>query len=241
MAQSRLDRLLSASGKYTRSEAKDLIRKGKVTVDGTCVTKAETKCEDTADIVVCGVPLNFREYHYIMLNKPAGVLSATEDRRDTVALELLSEQYRALKLFPAGRLDKDAEGFLLLTNDGQLAHGLMSPRRHVDKCYYVRAEGSLDESDRVAFERGVIIDGDYQTMPAKLEIVTSGEESEAKVTVQEGRFHQVKKMFLARGKRVLYLKRLSIAGVRLDDSLAPGEYRALTEEEETQMKREAES
>lgn len=240
MAQSRLDRLLSASGKYTRSEAKDLIRKGKVTVDGVCVRKAETKCEDSADIIVCGVPLDFREYHYIMLNKPAGVLSATEDRQDTVALELLSEQYRALKLFPAGRLDKDAEGFLLLTNDGKVAHGLMSPRRHVDKCYYVRVDGSLDETDCTAFEHGVIIDGDYQTMPAKLEILTSGEVSEACVTVQEGRFHQVKKMFLSRGKHVLYLKRLSIAGVRLDDSLKPGEYRALTEEEETRMKREAE-
>ncbi len=241
MAQSRLDRLLSASGKYTRSEAKDLIRKGKVTVNGVCVTKSDTKCEDDADILVCGVSLNFREYHYIMLNKPAGVLSATEDRRDPVALELLSEQYRALKLFPAGRLDKDAEGFLLLTNDGQLAHGLMSPRRHVDKCYYVRVSGKLDEEDCVAFMQGVIIDGDYTTMPAKLEIIASGEESEAKVTVQEGRFHQVKKMFLARSKKVLYLKRLSIAGVRLDETLNPGEYRPLTEEEEKQMQKEAHS
>lgn len=239
MAKSRLDRLLSASGKYTRSEAKELIKKGKVLVDGACVTQAETKCEENAEILVAGEPLMFREYHYVMLNKPAGVLSATEDRRDAVALELLSAQYRALKLFPAGRLDKDAEGFLLLTNDGQLAHGLMSPKRHVDKCYYVRVDGSLNEEDCAAFAQGVVIDGDYQTMPAKLEIITSGAESEARVTVQEGKFHQVKKMFLARGKRVLYLKRMSIAGVELDAGLAPGEYRALTEEEEQILKEQA--
>lgn len=239
MAKSRLDRLLSASGKYTRSEAKEFIKKGKVLVDGVCIKKPETKCEESAEILVAGEPLQYRAYHYVMLNKPAGVLSATEDRRDHVALDLLSEQYRALKLFPAGRLDKDAEGFLLLTNDGQLAHGLMSPRRHVDKCYYVRVEGSLNEEDCAAFAEGVVIDRDYQTMPAKLEIIASGAESEAFVTIQEGRFHQVKKMFLSRGKPVLYLKRISIAGVALDAALAPGEYRALTEEEEKQLKKQA--
>lgn len=240
MPQSRLDRLLSASGKYTRSEAKLLIKRGKVFVDGVCVTKPESKCEENAEILVEGKPLNFREYHYIMLNKPAGVLSATEDRRDPVALELLPAQYQKLKLFPAGRLDKDAEGFLLLTNDGQLAHGLMSPRHHVDKVYYVRVEGALEVADCAAFSDGVVIDGDYKTMPAKLEILTSSEISEAQVTIQEGRFHQVKKMFLARNHCVIYLKRLSIAGVLLDSSLKTGEFRELTETEELQMKAAAE-
>lgn len=239
MAQLRLDRLLCASGKYTRSEAKLLIRQGKVSVDGVCVTKAESKYEEDAEIVVAGQALNTRQYYYLMLNKPAGVLSATEDRRDTVALDLLPAHYQKLKLFPAGRLDKDAEGFLLLTNDGQFAHGLMSPRRHVDKRYYVRAEGELEDADCAAFREGVIIDGDYKTMPAELHIITSGEISEAEVTVQEGRFHQVKKMFLARGKRVIYLKRIEIAGVPLDPALEIGEFRELTAEEEAQMKREA--
>ncbi len=237
MALSRLDRLLSASGKYTRSQAKDYIRTGRVSVNGVCITRPETKCEEDADILVCGEALNFREYHYIMLNKPAGVLSATEDRKDKVALDLLPAQYQKLKLFPAGRLDKDAEGFLLLTNDGQLAHGLMSPRRHVDKVYYVRVDGEFDETDVTAFREGVIIDGDYQTMPALLRILESP--SEAEVTVQEGRFHQVKKMCLARGCRVQYLKRLSVAGVVLDPSLAVGEFRALTRSEEEHLKRQA--
>jgi len=237
MALSRLDRLLSASGKYTRSQAKDLIRSGRVSVNGACITKPETKCDETADIVVCGEALNFQEYHYIMLNKPAGVLSATEDRKDTVALDLLPAQFQKLKLFPAGRLDKDAEGFLLLTNDGQLAHGLMSPRRHVDKVYYVRVEGEFCKEDAVAFREGVLIDGDYKTMPATLRVLESA--SEAEITVQEGRFHQVKKMCLARGCRVLYLKRLSIAGVTLDPSLKPGEFRALTHEEELHLKQQA--
>ncbi|MBQ3055033.1 MAG: rRNA pseudouridine synthase [Oscillospiraceae bacterium] len=237
MALSRLDRMLSASGKYTRSQAKDLIRSGRVSVDGVCMTKPEVKCEESAMITVNGEALNFREFHYIMLNKPAGVLSATEDRKDTVALDLLPAQFQKLKLFPAGRLDKDAEGFLLLTNDGQLAHGLMSPRRHVDKVYYVRVEGEFCEKDKITLQEGVIIDGDYKTMPAKLQILDSA--SEAEITVQEGRFHQVKKMCLACGCRVVYLKRLSIAGVRLDPSLQTGEFRSLTEEEEAQLKREA--
>jgi len=237
MALSRLDRLLSASGKYTRSQAKDLIRSGRVSVGGTCIIKPESKCEEDAEIIVDGEALNFREYHYIMLNKPAGVLSATEDRRDPVALDLLPAQFQKLKLFPAGRLDKDAEGFLLLTNDGQLAHGLMSPRRHVDKVYYVRVEGEFCKEDIVAFREGVIIDGDYKTMPAKLRILDSA--SEAEITVQEGRFHQVKKMCLARGCFVLYLKRLSIAGITLDPSLQTGEFRALTQEEEAHLKQQA--
>ena len=237
MALSRLDRLLSASGKYTRSQAKDFIRSGRVSVNGVCITKPETKCDEDADILVCGEALNFREYHYIMLNKPAGVLFATEDRKDTVALDLLPAQFQKLKLFPAGRLDKDAEGFLLLTNDGQLAHGLMSPRRHVDKIYYVRVEGEFCEEDCAAFREGVIIDGDYKTMPAKLRILDSA--SEAEITVQEGRFHQVKKMCLACGCKVLYLKRLSIAGVKLDPDLKTGEFRALTTEEEALIQYEA--
>lgn len=237
MALSRLDRLLSASGKYTRSQAKDLIRGGRVSVNGVCITKPETKCEEDAEIFVCGEALNFREYHYIMLHKPAGVLSATEDRKDTVALDLLPAQFQKLKLFPAGRLDKDAEGFLLLTNDGRLAHGLMSPRRHVDKIYYVRVEGEFCEEDAAAFREGVIIDGDYKTMPATLRI--SENPSEAEITVQEGRFHQVKKMCLACGCRVLYLKRISIAGVKLDPTLQTGEFRTLTEEEEGRLKLQA--
>lgn len=228
----RLDRFLTAGGLYSRSEAKGLVRAGRVSVDGVCIRRPEAQVEETARVVADSEQVHYREFYYLMLNKPAGVLSATEDRRDPTALDLLPERYRRIGVFPAGRLDKDAEGFLLLTNHGALAHALMSPRHHVDKVYFARVDGPLTEEDCAAFEAGVIIDGDYKTMPAKLQILSSGVVSEAEVTVQEGRFHQVKKMFLARNRCVIYLKRLSIADVKLDFSLQTGEFRELTEQEE---------
>lgn len=228
----RLDKILVSTGEYTRTTAKAAIRAGRVFIDGTVAKSADHKIDVEAScIVVDGEEILFRNFYYIMLNKPAGYLSATEDRRDATVLDLLPPKYKKIGLFPAGRLDKDAEGFLLLTNDGVLAHELMSPRHHVEKVYEVTVDGELDDEDIERFENGVIIDGDYTCMPAKLEILQSGETSLAHVTVMEGRFHQVKKMFLARNKCVIYLKRIFIGGIKLDFSLQIGDFRELTDDE----------
>lgn len=233
----RLDRFLVSTGEFTRTTAKAAIRAGRLSINGCVVQKPEEKvCPENCLIELDGVPMDYQEFFYLMLNKPAGYLSATEDRRDATVLDLLPEKYRKIGLFPAGRLDKDAEGFLLLTNDGLLAHGLMSPKRHVKKVYEATVDQPLDEADIAAFQKGIIIDGDYVCMPAQLEIVEGKEEKLGRVTVMEGRFHQVKKMFLARNKCVIYLKRISIGGVKLDFSLQTGEFRELSESEISQLR-----
>ena len=170
-----------------------------------------------------------------MLNKPAGVVSATEDPRDKTVIDLIEDRRRK-DLFPAGRLDKDTEGLLLITNDGALAHDLLSPKKHVDKKYYAKIEGTVTEEDVELFEKGVDIGEKRATLPAVLTILSSGEESEITLTIREGKFHQVKRMFEAVGKKVTYLKRLSMGSLVLDEKLLPGEYRKLTEQELTQLK-----
>lgn len=228
----RLDKFLVSTGEYTRTTAKAAIRAGRVFIDGAIAKFADQKIDTTVNsIAVDGEEIIFRNFYYIMLNKPAGYLSATEDCRDATVLDLLPQKYKKIGLFPAGRLDKDAEGFLLLTNDGVLAHQLMLPRHHVEKIYEVTVDGKLNNDDIEAFKNGVVIDGDYKCMPAKLEILQSGETSLAHVTVMEGRFHQVKKMFLARNKCVIYLKRIFIGGVKLDFSLQIGDFRELCDDE----------
>lgn len=166
-----------------------------------------------------------------MLNKPAGVISATYDSREETVIDLLDEQYLPFKPFPVGRLDKDTVGLLILTNDGKLAHELTSPRKHVQKTYYARVEGAVDESDIEAFQRGVKIEEDYTTKPAVLKILQIGSISEIELTITEGKFHQVKRMFEAVGKKVRYLKRISMGALTLDPELAEGEIRELTEHE----------
>lgn len=235
--QMRLDKFLVSTGEFTRTTAKAAIRAGRLSVNGMIASKPEFKVDpQMSEIHLDGIQLVYQRFFYLMLNKPAGYLSATEDRRDATVLDLLPQKYRKIGLFPAGRLDKDAEGFLLLTNDGDLAHGLMSPRRHVKKIYEATVDTPLDTSDIDAFRSGVVIDGDYTCMPAELEILQGYEEKLGRVTVMEGRFHQVKKMFLARNKCVIYLKRISIGNVKLDFSLQTGEFRELNNMEISQLR-----
>lgn len=232
----RLDKYLADMQVGTRSEVKQMIRKGMVTVDGSVVRKPEEKVDGDTQTVACrGEIVGYQEYEYYMLNKPAGVVSATEDRRDRTVIDLIGERKRK-DLFPAGRLDKDTEGLLLITNDGALAHDLLSPKKHVDKKYYARIEGKVTEEDRKKFGEGVDIGEKKMTLPAALTILCSAELSEVELTIHEGKFHQVKRMFEAVGKKVTYLKRLSMGSLELDETLLPGQYRKLTEQELTQLK-----
>jgi 16S rRNA pseudouridine516 synthase len=227
----RLDKILSDSGIASRRDAARLVKRGCVTADGVPAPDADRKYDpETAQIAVNGVALAYRRHHYFMMNKPAGVVSATEDAQETTVLSLLREPDESLSLFPAGRLDKDAEGLLLLTDDGGFAHSVISPSKKVDKTYYIRTDAPFDADDAAAFARGVTLGDGAQCRPARLEPLPDGA-CEAFVTLREGKYHQVKRMTAARGKRVVYLKRVQIGGLRLDGRLKPGEYRALTEEE----------
>ena len=229
----RLDKYLAEMGVGTRQEVKKQIRQGKAAVNGTVVKAADTKIDETSDeVTICGRNISYVSYEYYMLNKPAGVVSATEDRRDTTVIDLIKDKKRK-DLFPVGRLDKDTEGLLLITNDGDLAHRLLAPKKHVDKVYYAKIDGMVTEEDVKRFEDGIDIGAEEEEMtrPAKLDIMKSAEESEIRLTIHEGKFHQVKRMFLAVGKEVTYLKRERMGTLCLDENLKPGEYRLLTEEE----------
>lgn len=229
----RLDKLLADMGYGTRSEIKKEIAKGGVTVNGTVMKKPEAKIDTERDIVcIKGEKAVYARYEYFMLNKPAGVVSATMDRRERTVLDLIEDKKRD-DLFPVGRLDKDTEGLLLITNNGELAHQLLSPKKHVDKVYFARVRGTVTEEDIKMFSEGLDIGDEKKTLPAQLSILSSGEISETRITIREGRFHQIKRMFAAVGKEVVYLKRLGMGALTLDESLAPGEYRRLTEEEVT--------
>lgn len=230
----RLDKYLADMGCGTRQEVKKLIRSGQVSVDGAVVKKPDTKVEQTVqEVCLNGEKVGYESFEYYMLNKPAGVISATEDRSCQTVVDLIKEKKRK-DLFPVGRLDKDTEGLLLITNDGELAHRLLSPKKHVDKCYFARVSGKVTEDDVRSFENGVNIGSLEQpeiTMPGKLEIITSDEISQIHLTIQEGKFHQVKRMFQEVGKEVIYLKRLRMGTLVLDENLSIGEYRPLTKEE----------
>ena len=229
----RLDKYLAEIGVGTRQEVKKQIRQGKAAVNGTVVKAADTEIDETCDeVTICGRNISYVSYEYYMLNKPAGVVSATEDRRDTTVIDLIKEKKRK-DLFPVGRLDKDTEGLLLITNDGDLAHRLLAPKKHVDKVYYAKIDGMVTEEDVKRFAEGIDIGAEEEEMtrPAKLDIMKSAEESEIRLTIHEGKFHQVKRMFLAVGKEVTYLKRERMGTLCLDENLKPGEYRLLTEEE----------
>lgn len=226
----RLDKLLASTGRWSRREVKRLVREGRVLVDGVPAAGAEEKADPAASrILVDGEEIAVRAYTYVMLNKPAGVLSATEDPRQETVLDLLSPELRRQGLFPVGRLDKDSEGLLLLTNDGELAHRLLSPRRHVEKVYHIRVDRPLGEADRAAFARGIVLPDGTACLPAGLEPLGDG--LEALVTLHEGKFHQIKRMAASRGAAVCRLKRLSMGTLVLDETLEKGKYRLLTEEE----------
>lgn len=232
MEKQRLDKVIASTGKWSRREVKTLVKQGRVLVDGSPAKAPEDKVDpETAGIVVNGEPLTYRRFTWIMLNKPAGYLSATEDGRGATVLDLLPDELKKQGLFPVGRLDKDTEGLLLLTNEGGLAHDLLSPRHHVEKEYYVRVAGRLTAADRAAFAAGMTLEDGLVCQKAGLEILRAGEESEAHVILREGKFHQVKRMLAHCGKPVLYLERVRMGNLPLDRSLARGDFRYLTAEE----------
>ena len=228
----RLDKLLANTGRWSRKEARELIRAGRVTSAGTAVLRPEEKCPPEA-IAVDGEPLVCGKYTYLMLHKPAGVLSATEDRKQGTVLDLLPPHLQKIGLSPVGRLDKDTEGLLLLTDDGALSHALLSPKKHVDKVYYAVTQGRVTEEDVAAFAAGVVLEDGTVCRPAGLEAVPG--KDAALITLREGKFHQVKRMLASRGKPVLYLKRLSMGPLELDPALPPGGWRLLTGEEEMRL------
>ena len=224
----RLDKRLADTGKWSRREARELIRSGRVRLNGAVCRAPEQKADENAPVTVDGEPIAAAGPVYLMLNKPAGVVSSTDEPGARTVLDLLGEEYRHMGLFPAGRLDKDTEGLLLLTNDGPLAHRLLAPKSHVDKVYYVETDGDLDEADVEAVRSGVTLADGYVCLPGELELMGA---NRAFITLREGKYHQVKRMLCARGKPVVYLKRVRFGPLVLDDALPEGGWRALTEEE----------
>ena len=228
----RLDKVLSNFGFGSRADIKKAVKVGLVKVDGTVVTDSGMHVDPEVSVIeMGGQKLNYREYIYIMMNKPQGVISATVDTKQKTVFDIMPEQYKCFDLFPAGRLDIDTEGLVLMTNDGQLAHEILSPRKHVEKTYYAHVAGVVDQMDIEAFKKGVVLDDGYKTLPAKLKILKSGDISEIELKITEGKFHQVKRMFESVGKKVIYLKRLSMGKLALDSGLKLGECRELTNEE----------
>lgn len=227
----RLDKYLADMGIGTRSEVKQYLKKGLVTVNASVEKRPERKIEERVDAICYkGAPVSYVDHEYYMFHKPAGCVSATQDNLHKTVLDYIKDAVRK-DLFPVGRLDIDTEGLLLITNDGPLCHALLSPARHVPKTYFARIDGLVTEDDINLFLHGVDIGDEMPTAPAELEILESKEISEILLTITEGRFHQVKRMFEAVNKKVIYLKRLSMGGITLDETLKPGEYRALTEAE----------
>lgn len=225
----RLDKYLTELGIGSRTQVKEIIKKSKVKVNGEIIKKPEFHInEETDKIEFDGVDLKYNKFYYYMLNKPAGVVSAVTDSNCNTVIDLLDVQHKK-GLFPVGRLDKDTEGLLLITNNGGLAHNLLSPNKHVEKTYYVELNGNLTDSDIQLFNDGLDIGEKKITKPAKLNI--QEDKSKALITITEGKYHQVKRMFGAIGLKVTYLKRLSMGTLKLDASLKPGEYRELTKEE----------
>lgn len=231
MSVMRLDKFLTLAGGYTRSEAKKLLRSGLLTVNGAVEKRPECKIDTEQDeIKQNGSRMTWEPFVALMFHKPAGCVTATSDRFQKTVMDYITHE-RKEELFPVGRLDIDTEGLLILMNDGDLAHRMLSPKRHVEKTYFVRTQGQVTQEDAEAFEKGVDIGEKNLTLPAELVIRKSDDVSECELTICEGKFHQVKRMFAARGKQVCYLKRISMAGICLDPDLEPGAWRKLTQDE----------
>lgn len=238
MAKIRLDKYLADMGLGTRTEVKKLIKKGQITVNGEIIRTPEYKTDTQTDQVGAeGQLVSYANYEYYMLNKPQGVVSATEDKREKTVLDLILSKKRK-DLFPVGRLDKDTEGLLLITNDGELAHQLLSPKKHVDKTYVAQLLKPLLLKEAERLETGVDIGEQELTLPAKVKVLNE-EGTEVQITIREGKFHQVKRMFQAVGNQVVFLKRISMGNLMLDKELRPGEYRLLTQEEIMRLKEHA--
>ena len=231
----RLDKLLANTGRWSRREVKALVRRGEVRVDGVTVESAETKIDPSAAVTVCGERLSLGGCTYIMLHKPAGVLTATEDRCQPTVLDLLPESYRRIGAAPVGRLDKDTTGLLLLTDDGELAHRLLSPKYHVDKRYLAQVDGALTAADAAAFAAGITLADGTECLPAGLELLAP---DRCIVTLREGKFHQVKRMLASRNAPVRTLHRLSMGPLTLPETLLPGQWRELTDSETAALRRE---
>ncbi|WP_090759335.1 pseudouridine synthase [Bacillus sp. OK048] len=228
----RIDKMLANLGYGSRKEVKQLLKSGAVKIDDAIVKDAKQHVDPNKQVVTLnGEIIEYREFIYLMMNKPQGVLSATEDSVGETVIDLLELEDQVYEPFPVGRLDKDTEGLLLITNDGQLAHKLLSPKKHVPKTYFAVIDGEVTDADVSAFAEGVTLDDGYETKPGELIIVKSGIRSDIELTITEGKFHQVKRMFEAVGKRVVYLKRISMGPLPLDETLELGEYRELTDEE----------
>ncbi len=231
----RLDKYLAHAGIGTRKEVKKLIRSKAVCVNGEIIRNDDYKIDENVDkVFVYDEPVFYQEFYYVMLNKPDGYVSATMDDRDPTVLDLIYEDF-AYSLFPVGRLDKDTEGLLLLTNDGALAHNLLSPKKHVDKDYYVELEHAFSDEDITSLESGIALNEEEVCAPAKVERIS---ENEMILTIQEGKFHQVKRMMHAIANEVVYLKRLRMGNLVLDENLELGDYRMLSDEEIASLKGE---
>ena len=225
----RLDKFIADCGIASRKEIKQMIKQGRVCVNGAAVCLPETKLNpEECSVTLDGEMLHYLRYHYYMMNKPAGILSATDDRKQQTVIDLLSPELKKLGMFPVGRLDKDTTGLLLITNDGDFAHKVISPKSGIVKLYHAVCDGTPDEKDVEAFSRGIVLADGTKCLPAKLEVLPDGS---CHVYVQEGKYHQVKRMLAACGKPVIRLERLKIGELFLDESLNPGEYRALSENE----------
>ncbi len=230
----RMDKLLASTGRWSRKEVKELIRQGRVMADGRPVGRPEERYEPGGvHITVDGEAVDASLFVYVMLHKPAGLLSATEDSRQPTVLDLLPPELKRRGLFPVGRLDKDTTGLLLLTDDGELAHRLLSPKKHVDKVYVVRVEGRIDQEDVRVLGEGMTLGDGLRCLPAGLEPLGDG--GMCLVTLREGKYHQVKRMLAARGKPVLALHRLSMGSLTLDEGLKPGQWRFLSKDERAKL------
>ena len=230
----RLDKYLADMGIGSRSQVKDIIKKGKIAINGIVVKDSNLKVDSENDkIYFESNPIVYAEFEYYMLNKPAGVISASNDKKQQTVIDLIKTRKRD-NLFPVGRLDKDTEGLLLISNDGELSHNLLSPKKHVDKTYYVELDIPLTDEKAKEVCEGVYIETGIKSMPAKLEYIDS---RKVYLTIHEGKFHQVKKMFHAVGCEVTYLKRMTMGSLKLDEKLKPGEYRELTKKEIETLKK----
>lgn len=228
----RLDKIISDMGFASRRDVKALVKSGRVLLDGRPVFSADVKCDPLKSVIeIDGERLVYREHRYIMMNKPAGYVCATEDLRERTVFELLDERSRRQRLFTVGRLDKDTEGLLIITSDGDFAHRIISPRSNITKRYYARVSGELGKEDVQKVRAGLVLRDGTECLPAELIILSAGPVSECEIIVSEGKYHQVKRMLASLGKPVLYLKRLSIGVLPLDESLEPGAFRELGEEE----------
>ena len=228
----RLDKFLCDAHIGTRKDVKKLIKEGKISVDGEVAKNFDMKIDEEKSIVTLnGEKIIYEKFVYFMMNKPKGYISATEDKYKNTVLNLLPEEFMYYNLFPAGRLDVDTEGFLLLTDDGVFAHNILSPKKHVSKTYFALIDGRVKDEHIKLFEDGITLDDGYKTLPSKLKILKSGDTSEIELTIYEGKFHQVKRMFEAIGTSVTYLKRIAMGNLFLDETLKKGEIKKLSKDD----------